>query len=105
MAYDIVERLTQQEQFGLLQTLAAAVKGYDRKNNKLHEVFKPSFDHKPCYSYEFIEQKLEYIHHNPFAKHWRLVDDWRLYLHSSASFYETGIQRNTLVTHYRDIPL
>ena len=105
MAYDISERLKQQEQHLLLDTLAAAVNNHDKKNNKLHEVFKPSFDHKPCYSYEFIEQKIEYIHHNPVTKHWRLVDDWRLYPHSSASFYETGVQRNTIVTHYRDIPL
>ena len=105
MAYEIVERLKQQEQFILLETLAAGVNVHDRKNKKLHEIFKPSFDHKLCISYEFIEQKLVYIHHNPVAKHWKLVDDWRTYPHSSASFYETGIQKNTIVTHYREVSL
>lgn len=105
MAYDIIERLKQQNQIVLLDKLSLAVKDHDRKNNKLHEVFQPSFDHKLCYTYEFIEQKLDYIHHNPVAKHWQLIDDWKKYPHSSASFYETGIQINIEVTHYRDISL
>ena len=37
-----------------------------------------------------IEQKLEYIHHDPAKGKWKLVDDFTKYPHSSAGFYELG---------------
>ena len=42
----------------------------------------------PIYSREFALQKLNYIHHNPVAKHWTLADDFTDYKYSSAAFYE-----------------
>ncbi len=35
-------------------------------------------------------QKLNYIHQNPLAKHWRLADEPLAYAYSSAQFYENG---------------
>ncbi|MEQ9405812.1 MAG: hypothetical protein RIM99_19630 [Cyclobacteriaceae bacterium] len=35
-----------------------------------------------------LAQKLDYIHLNPLAEHWNLVDDPCDYEFSSASFYE-----------------
>jgi len=36
-----------------------------RANNKLHDVWKLSFDWKYCNSLHFIKQKLNYMHDNP----------------------------------------
>ncbi|HYH16315.1 MAG TPA: hypothetical protein VD794_13895, partial [Flavisolibacter sp.] len=35
-------------------------------------------------------QKLDYIHNNPLAEHWQLVQDPSDYTYSSAAFYERG---------------
>ncbi len=35
-------------------------------------------------------QKLDYIHYNPLAEHWKLVTDPSHYEYSSAKYYETG---------------
>ena len=50
-----------------------------------------------------IEQKLDYIHHNPVSGKWNLVEDFVTYRHSSAQFYECDIQGNFEVTHYKDL--
>ena len=50
-----------------------------------------------------LEQKLEYIHHNPVSGKWNLVDDFCDYEHSSASFYEGVEQENDIITHYKEI--
>jgi len=41
-------------------------------------------------SREKAYQKLNYIHNNPLAEHWQLVQDPSNYYYSSASFYERG---------------
>ncbi|HEY5533961.1 MAG TPA: transposase, partial [Ignavibacteria bacterium] len=46
MAYEIVKRLKELEQFDLLNKLENAVNITDKKRNKLHQVFQPSFDLK-----------------------------------------------------------
>jgi hypothetical protein len=43
---------------------------------------------KNVYSVEFLRQKVEYLHNNPVAKHWRLADDRADYRYSSARFYD-----------------
>ena len=50
-----------------------------------------------------IEQKLEYIHHNPVKGKWNLVDDFTNYIHSSASFYELGKPGIVQIKHYKDL--
>ena len=42
------------------------------------------------YSPDFLRQTLEYIHQNPVAKAWKLVQDRADYLYSSAGYYEYG---------------
>jgi REP element-mobilizing transposase RayT len=46
---------------------------------------------KNIYSFEFLSQKLEYIHSNPVSKDWRLVADRADYKYSSACFYDKRI--------------
>ena len=51
-----------------------------------------------------VEQKLDYIHHNPVKGKWALVEDFALYPHSSAGFYELGEHDNMApLVHYKDL--
>lgn len=45
---------------------------------------------KNVYSTEFLWQKIEYIHQNPIAKGWTLVEDRADYAFSSACHYDNG---------------
>ena len=101
MAYEMVNRLNLLEKTDLLRQLELGVSDHERKRGKLHQVFQGSFDCKPCYSREFIVQKIDYIHCNPCAKKWNLVDEYVNYLHSSARFYETDEHACYVVDDYR----
>lgn len=102
MAYDIVTRLKKQRQEKILNNLKSGVQYNEIKKRKIHQVFQPSFDIKPCYSEKFIIQKLDYIHHNPVIGKWSLADDYAFYPHSSAGFYILN-NESDFVTHYRDL--
>jgi REP element-mobilizing transposase RayT len=54
------------------------------------------------YSPDVFEQKLDYIHHNPIAKKWNLVDDYASYTYSSAKFYAEGQDDFGFLTHYKE---
>ena len=43
------------------------------------------------YDQAIAYQKLDYIHANPVAKHWQLVNDYCDYKYSTAKLYEMGI--------------
>ena len=45
---------------------------------------------KNIYSMDFLWQKMEYIHQNPIAKDWKLVEDRADYVYSSAGYYDYG---------------
>ena len=71
---------------------------------KKHQVFRLSFDARVCYDEKMVEQKLDYIHHNPVKGRWALVEDFALYPHSSAGFYELGKHDNMVpLVHYKDL--
>jgi REP element-mobilizing transposase RayT len=99
MAYDIVKKLEQQKQNQFLDLLQNAVSPSDRKRGKLHQVFEPSFDAKPCHNDHFIRQKLDYMHKNPITGKWILAPSAVDYVHSSAHYYFTGIQGHYAVTN------
>ncbi len=100
MAYEIVQKLQQQNNQEILYHLTSFVNNTDKKRNKQHVVFEPSFDWKECVSDRFIEQKLDYIHANPCQGKWLLSENPIDYLHSSAKFYATGQQGVYEVTSY-----
>ena len=102
-AYEIVKRLKALKATELLATLAAGVNSSDRKRGKLHEVFEPSFDCKECYSFEFINQKLNYMHNNPCSGNWNLAKSPVDYQHSSAKYYITGEQGIYHVTNFMEL--
>lgn len=99
MAYEIINRLTQQNAIDLLEQLSRGVSKREEKRGKLHQVFEESFDWKECRSDKFVDQKLDYIHDNPCRGTWALAETPADYLHSSAKFYLTGEQGVYRVTH------
>ena len=103
MAYDIVNSLKRQGKESLLQELQFGVQRKEKLKGKIHQVFKPSFDAKQCFTEGMIEQKLEYIHHNPVKGKWRLVDDFTEYPYSSAGFYELDRVGIVDIRHYKDL--
>ena len=54
MAYEIIQRLKEQDKHDLLHCLQQAVENKDRQRNKQHEVWSDSFDWKICRSEDFI---------------------------------------------------
>ena len=74
----------------LLLTLKNNVEAKRKVNNKLHGVWKLSFDWKYCNSMQFIKQKLNYMHDNPCSGKWNLCSSPIEYIHSSAKYYLAG---------------
>ena len=103
LAYDIVQRLTEQKETEILKKLSEKVNPSDRKRGKIHHVFEDSFEMKICKSQEFLLQKLNYIHNNPCSGKWQLAKDTISYPHSSASFYDTGVQGVYSITSWMEI--
>jgi REP element-mobilizing transposase RayT len=107
-AWEIVKRLEQQKKIDILKILQDAVTDIEKEKGQKHKVFIDSFDCKECYSAEFIQQKLNYMHFNPLTKHWHLADEPENYIHASAKFYMTGEQGIYPVTDYLefyDVPV
>lgn len=103
ISYEIVERLKKKNDLNTLLVLKNAVTDSDRKRGKLHQPLIHSFDGKQILSREMMIQKLNYIHHNPVSKKWNLVPDYLDYPHSSAMFYEQGINKFNWLKNFYDI--
>lgn len=103
MAYEIVKRLKKSDD--ILDILESGVKPPDRKKGKLHQVFEESYNAKECYSIDFIEQKLNYIHKNPISGKWSLAESYLEY-EPSARFYEFLENKKGLpLVHFKEITL
>jgi hypothetical protein len=72
--------------------LEDAAKQKEKSKGQLHKVFEESFDAKSIDNRKFFLQKLNYIHLNPVRGNYKLVNDWRDYEHSSASFMNCNKQ-------------
>ena len=103
MAYSIITRLEEGMHHDVLEVLYGSVTTRERKKGQKHKVFEASFDAKPIYTKYFLEQKIDYIHHNPVRGKWSLTKDFTDYPHSSASFYEKGIVGLFEPRHYNDL--
>jgi REP element-mobilizing transposase RayT len=103
MAYDIVKKLKKENNIHLLNKLSSFVNNIDKKRNKIHEVFEPSFDCKECRSEKFVWQKINYIHNNPVVEKSNLVSNAEEYIHSSAKQYLVGTTDGYEVLHYKDL--
>ena len=58
MAYEIVNRLEENNETALLQLQTKSVTDWERKKGQLNKVFKSSFDAKPIFSDKFLLQKI-----------------------------------------------
>jgi REP element-mobilizing transposase RayT len=103
MAYGIIKSLEKEGNTAMLKQLAEGVEESERKKGKKHQVFRLSFDARQCFSQKMIEQKLDYIHHNPVRGKWSLVDDFTTYRYSSAGFYEMECTGLWEVVHYKEM--
>jgi len=65
MAYEIINRLNRRREISLLALMSHTVRVSNRERGKKHEVWKESFDVKPCRTENFTLKKLHYIHNNP----------------------------------------
>jgi len=103
MAYDIIKILEGSGNSELLCRLALAVTDKERAKGQLHKAFESSFDAKPIYTFKFLYQKLDYIHHNPVSGKWSLCDEFTDYQHSSAAWYELGVSHPQVeITDFRE---
>ena len=103
MAYEIVKRLKNLEETGILQTLSEGVQQEERKKGKKHQVFRLSFDAKEVSGDDEIVKVLDYMHHNPVSGKWQLVEDFVDYPYSSARYYELGEQQGVMVWDFRTV--
>ena len=55
-----------------------------------YKVWEDGFDARDIFSTKFLQQKMDYIHHNPCQPQWKLVDAPEDYLWSTAGLYLTG---------------
>ena len=87
----------------MLFKLSSACTILEKAKGQKHKVFEPSFDAKAIYSFDFLYQKLNYIHCNPVMGKWQLSKEYTDYKHSSAAFYVDGKQNDLLdIADYRD---
>jgi REP element-mobilizing transposase RayT len=103
MAYAIVKKLKDMKKIEVLNLLSSGVQKNEKEVGKKHQVFRLSFDARECFNEKILEQKLQYIHHNPVQGRWQLSKCFIDYIHSSALFYEAGVQRSFNVIHYKDL--
>ena len=103
MAYELMAKLSDQNNQALLQRLSAACTDKERAKGQQHKVFEPSFDAKPIYTLDFLHQKIDYIHHNPVSGKWNLCQEFTDYPHSSAAFYVDSVPHPLVaVVDYRE---
>jgi REP element-mobilizing transposase RayT len=103
MAYSIIQVLERDSRNDILDVLYESVTARERNKGQRYRVFEKSFDAKPIYTKHFLDQKIEYIHHNPVRGRWTLEDNYVSYMHSSASFYETGKSHFFQPVHCNDV--
>ncbi|MDF2454466.1 MAG: hypothetical protein K0R51_459 [Cytophagaceae bacterium] len=103
LSYEIVKRLSMQNDMETLFILHKHVNKTDSTNGQKHDVFIRSFDAKPIYYRKFAEQKINYMHENPVKGKWQLSDSYINYPWSSAKFYECNDLKFTFLTQYTDL--
>jgi len=103
LAYEIVKRLKEKRKTVVLEKLRQGVRPEEQQKGKKHQVFQPSFDAKEVQGEDEIVRVLDYMHHNPVSKKWRLVHDFLYYPYSSAIYYKNRQQAYISVVDYRDV--
>lgn len=73
-----------------------------KKSNKEYEFWQRDPLAVYLYSKDVAFQKLDYIHNNPLADHWNLVNDPSDYKYSSCRYYELGQKDFEFLKDLRD---
>jgi len=55
-----------------------------------YKVWNEGYDARDIFSTKFLQQKMDYIHHNPCQPQWKLVEKPEDYLWSTAGYYLAG---------------
>jgi len=84
-AHEILKKLRENKQKALLEVFQQK----KRDSRHEHSIWQ-DIQAKNIYSMDFLWQKMEYIHQNPIAKNWELVEDRADYVYSSAGYYDLG---------------
>ena len=71
--------------------------------NKDYEFWQPDSLPFELLNKETLKQKLDYIHNNPNAEHWKLCKEPTNYYYSSAKFYETGVDDFGFLKHVAEV--
>lgn len=82
----ILRQLKTERNLDILNTLANKV---TRPEKQYHKIWEDDYNAKDIFTREFLEQKMDYIHHNPCQPHWKLSETPEEYIWSSARFYLT----------------
>ena len=67
--------------------------------NKQYEFWQRDSMAFPLFSRAVINQKIDYIHHNPVSGKWQLAPFADAYRFSSSAFYQSGVDEFGLLTH------
>ena len=82
-AHEILKKLREQNRKELLDLFS------QKKRDQRHEhSIWQDIQAKNIYSMDVLQQKMEYIHQNPIAKDWKLVEDRADYVYSTAGYYD-----------------
>jgi len=93
-AHEILKKLRTDNQKDLLDLFQ------QKKRDQRHEhSIWQDIQSKNIYSPDFLQQKVEYIHQNPVAKDWNLVEDRADYIYSSAGYYDYGRKPSHLTVY------
>lgn len=61
-----------------------------KKVKQEYKVWEDNYDARDVFSVGFLQQKMDYIHHNPCQPQWKLAESPEQYLWSTAGFYLDG---------------
>lgn len=82
-ARQIIRQFMAQQESSKLELL----QDLNKDSRQEYKVWEDRYDARDVFSREFLEQKMEYIHHNPCQPHWNLATLPEDYPWSSARFY------------------
>ncbi len=83
--------LQQLQADNLMEELEFFAANREPDRTEQHQIWQP-VQAKNIYTPAFLREKFEYIHNNPAAKRWQLVERRAEYGYSSACFYDRGIE-------------
>ena len=96
-AHEIVNKLKTDKQIDMLLYFKE-----NRRGKRINFSIWQDIQAKNIYSDSYLWEKFEYIHNNPVAEEWCLVDDRADYEFSSACYYDRGIQPIIPIDDVRD---